>query len=70
MLSPMLTHAGRLYGDVTVACLAEDHFMVLGSGAMQEAHRRWFEQNLPADVAYNNASDDWHGVAFKRSEFS
>ena len=63
MLSPMLTHAGRLYGDVTVACLAEDYFMVLGSGAMQEAHRRWFEQNLPADVAYNNASDDWHGVA-------
>ena len=44
MLSPMLTHAGRLYGDVTVACLADDYFMVLGSGAMQEAHRRWFEQ--------------------------
>ena len=62
-LTPMLTEAGKLYGDLTVACLAEDHFMLFGSGAMQEAHRRWFEQSLPDDVAYANVSDDWHGVA-------
>ncbi|MFZ8992741.1 MAG: FAD-dependent oxidoreductase, partial [Candidatus Puniceispirillaceae bacterium] len=42
-LTPMLTPKGKLYGDLTVACLAEDHFMLFGSGAMQEAHRRWFE---------------------------
>ena len=62
-LTPMLTEKGRLYGDLTVACLAEDHFMLFGSGAMQDAHRRWFEQSLPDDVAYSNVSDDWHGIA-------
>ncbi len=62
-LTPMLTEAGRLYGDLTVACLSDDHFMLFGSGAMQEAHRRWFEKDLPADVSYANVSDDWHGVA-------
>ncbi len=62
-LTPMLTPKGRLYGDLTVACLGEDHFMLFGSGAMQEAHRRWFEADLPDDVAYENVSDDWHGIA-------
>ena len=62
-LTPMLTPKGRLYGDLTVACLAEDHFMLFGSGAMQEAHRRWFERDLPKDVTYANVSDDWHGIA-------
>ncbi len=62
-LTPMLTPKGKLYGDLTVACLAEDHFMLFGSGVMQEAHRRWFEKDLPADVVYNNVSDDWHGIA-------
>ncbi|MGB1095022.1 MAG: aminomethyltransferase family protein, partial [Paracoccaceae bacterium] len=60
---PMLTPKGKLYGDLTVACLGEDHFMLFGSGAMQEAHRRWFEKDLPEDVQYQNVSDDWHGVA-------
>ncbi len=62
-LTPMLTPKGKLYGDLTVACLAEDHFMLFGSGAVQEAHRRWFEKDLPDDVTYQNVSDDWHGVA-------
>ncbi|MBO9403369.1 FAD-dependent oxidoreductase [Shimia sp. R9_3] len=62
-LTPMLTEKGRLYGDLTVACLADDHFILFGSGSMQEAHRRWFEKDLPSDVSYSNASDDWHGVA-------
>ncbi|WP_343565228.1 aminomethyltransferase family protein, partial [Kiloniella sp. b19] len=48
---------------LTVACLSDDHFMLFGSGAMQEAHRRWFEKDLPADVSYTNVSDDWHGIA-------
>ena len=62
-LTPILTPKGRLYGDLTVACLSEDNFMLFGSGAMQEAHRRWFEKDLPADVGYANVSDDWHGIA-------
>ncbi|SLN27881.1 4-methylaminobutanoate oxidase (formaldehyde-forming) [Roseovarius albus] len=62
-LTPMLTPAGKLYGDLTVACLNEEHFILFGSGAMQEAHRRWFEKDLPSDVSYENVSDDWHGIA-------
>lgn len=62
-LTPMLTHKGRLYGDLTVACLNDEHFILFGSGAMQEAHRRWFEKDLPQDVRYANVSDEWHGIA-------
>ena len=62
-LTPMLTPKGKLYGDLTVACLGDEHFMLFGSGTMQEAHRRWFEARLPEGVAYENASDDWHGIA-------
>lgn len=66
-LTPMLTPGGKLYGDLTVACLADGHFMLFGSGAMQEAHRRWFEgliaDDAHDDVRYANVSDDWHGIA-------
>ncbi|MEM9782612.1 MAG: FAD-dependent oxidoreductase, partial [Pseudomonadota bacterium] len=62
-LTPMLTDKGKLYGDLTVACLADDHFMLFGSGAMQEAHRRWFESRLRPGVAYSNLSDALHGIA-------
>ncbi|MDY0885497.1 FAD-dependent oxidoreductase [Dongia soli] len=63
-LTPMLTPKGKLYGDLTVACLAEDHFMLFGSGMMQEAHRRWFERHLPeSGVSYRNMSDELHGLA-------
>lgn len=63
-LTPMLMPKGKLYGDVSVACLAEGDFLLLGSGAMQEAHRRWFEAQLPASgVRYENLSSRLHGIA-------
>ena len=63
-LTPMLTPKGKLYGDLTVACLGDEHFMLFGSGAMQEAHRRWLEKHLPeTGVAYRNMSDELHGIA-------
>jgi len=61
-LTPMLTEKGRLYGDLTVACLAEDHFMLFGSGAMQDAHSRFFARSLPDDVQHSNQTGDWHGI--------
>ena len=64
VLTPMLTHKGKLYGDLTVACLNENKFMLFGSGAAQEMHRRWFEKFLPENgVTYKNRSDDFHGIA-------
>ena len=63
-LSPMLSPKGKLYGDLTVACLNENRFIVYGSGAAQEMHRRWFENYLENfDVVYINRSDDLHGLA-------
>jgi dimethylglycine dehydrogenase len=62
-LTPMLTPKGKLYGDLSVACLAEDHFLLLGSGAMQDAHRRWFEARLPeSGLHYENVSSRLHGI--------
>ena len=59
----MLTEKGRLYGDLTVACFSDEHFMLFGSGAMQDAHRRWFARTLPHSVTHENQTADWHGIA-------
>ncbi len=62
-LSPMLTHKGKLYGDLTIACLEENDFMIFGSGAAQEMHRRWFESKLDGyEVQYRNDSHRYHGL--------
>ena len=63
-LTPMLTPKGRLYGDFTIACLGEETFMLFGSGAAQQMHRRWFDLHLPNQgVTYRNRCDDFHGWA-------
>ena len=63
-LNPMLTKKGKLYGDLTVACLSEEKFMIFGSGAVQEMQRRWFDTFLPeSGVTYRNRSDEDHGLA-------
>ena len=63
-LTPMLTPKGKLYGDLTVFCLDDGTYMLFGSGAAQEMHRRWFESQLPdSGVRYENQSEHWHGIA-------
>ena len=63
-LSPMLLPNGKLYGDLTVTALTDEHYLLLGSGAAQEMHRRWFESQLGnAQVDYANISDRLHGFA-------
>ncbi|NDD32870.1 MAG: FAD-dependent oxidoreductase, partial [Rhodobacteraceae bacterium] len=62
-LTPMITEKGRLYGDLTVACLADDHFMLFGSGVMQDAHSRFFAKTLPDEVTHENQTAEWHGIA-------
>jgi dimethylglycine dehydrogenase len=60
----MLTPKGKLYGDLTIACLGEEEFMIFGSGAVQEMHRRWFESHLDGyDLQYRNESSRYHGIA-------
>jgi dimethylglycine dehydrogenase len=64
-LTPMLTPKGKLYGDLTVACHDDESFMLFGSGAAQEMHRRWFDKHLAGTegVTYRNRSDEFHGMA-------
>lgn len=48
-LAPMLKEDGRLIGDFTLANLGAEGYFIIGSGAAEEFHRRWFEQHLPTD---------------------
>ncbi len=48
-LAPMLKEDGKLQGDLSVACLAEEDFFLAGSGMAEVFYARWFEQHLPAD---------------------
>jgi dimethylglycine dehydrogenase len=47
VLAPMLNDRGRIIGDFTVARLADDRFLMFGSGVAETYHMRWFEQHAP-----------------------
>jgi dimethylglycine dehydrogenase len=48
-LAPMLKRDGKLIGDLSLACLAEDDYFLAGSGMAEIYYMRWWEQHLPAD---------------------
>jgi len=56
-LTPMLSPKGRLIGDFTVSCLAEDTFQLTASYGAQAYHMRWFQQNADDGVTVENISD-------------
>ncbi|MCA8870056.1 MAG: FAD-dependent oxidoreductase [Rhodobacteraceae bacterium] len=61
-LTPMLSPKGRLIGDFTVSCLADDDFRLTASYGAQAFHMRWFQQNLPDQgVKVENTSDSFIG---------
>ena len=48
-LCPMLNEQGKVIGDFSVSAFedgGEEWFMMLGSGAAEQYHMRWFEQQL------------------------
>ncbi|MBS0611899.1 MAG: GcvT family protein [Proteobacteria bacterium] len=56
-LAPMLNEAGRIMGDLSIACLAEDRYLIIGSGFAEEFHLRWFwATQPPADVFVRSAA--------------
>ena len=62
-LMPMLSPRGRVIGDFTLTRLAGDRFLLLGSGAMQRIHMRWFRDHLPdAGVTLENISGEYAGL--------
>ena len=56
-LTPMLSHKGKIIGDFTVSCLAEDRFLLTASYGAQAFHMRWFLQNAGEAVHVENISD-------------
>ena len=63
-LAPMLNSAGRIVGDLTIACLAPDRFLIFGSGFAEEFHLRWFSQaDPPADVFVRSLASTLNGVS-------
>jgi dimethylglycine dehydrogenase len=63
-LSPMLSPKGRLMGDFTVSRLGPERFMIVGSGAAERFHLRWFEAHLPkSGVAVRPISTERLGFA-------
>jgi dimethylglycine dehydrogenase len=63
-LAPMLNAAGRIVGDLSMACLADDRFMIVGSGFAEEFHLRWFwSQDPPADVAVRSLGSSLAGFS-------
>ena len=65
VLAPMLKEDGRLIGDFTLANLGAEGYLIIGSGAAEEYHRRWFEQRLPTDdtVAVQSRTHALAGLA-------
>ena len=63
-LTPMLSHSGRLMGDLTTMRLESDRFLLGGSGYLQTWHMRWFSHHLAAEgVTVKNVSEEYGGVA-------
>ena len=63
-LAPMLNPAGRIVGDLSIACLADDRFLIVGSGFAEEFHLRWFSaSDPPPDVFLRSAASTLCGFS-------
>jgi len=60
-LTPMLSEKGRLFGDFTISCLAEDLFQLTASYGSQAYHHRWFLSHLEDGVEVEKISDRRNG---------
>lgn len=48
-LAPMLKEDGKLIGDLSVGCISEGLFSLMGSGMAENYYLRWFEKHAPDD---------------------
>jgi dimethylglycine dehydrogenase len=63
-LTPMLNHAGKLMGDLSIARLGAEEFWLTGSYYLQDWHQRWFHAQPRADdVRVDNITDEWMGFS-------
>ena len=63
-LNPMLNAQGRIIGDFTIACAADERYVLFGSGVAEDYHLRWWErQSPPSTVSIRSLRRDWTGLA-------
>jgi len=63
-IAPMLSPRGRIMGDLSIACIAEDRYLIIGSGFAEAFHMRWMAaQSPPDDVFLRSASSTLAGFA-------
>lgn len=63
-LGPMLNPGGRIVGDLSIACLREDRYLIMGSGFAEEFHLRWFAASEPpGDVFVRSAASTLAGFS-------
>jgi dimethylglycine dehydrogenase len=63
-IAPMLNERGRIMGDLSIACLAEDRYLVVGSGFAEAFTLRWWWKHAPpADVHARSAASTLTGFA-------
>jgi dimethylglycine dehydrogenase len=63
-LAPMLGRRGRLVGDLSLARIAPERFIVTASYHLQAWHMRWFHAHQPAaGVTVTNLTDELSGFA-------
>jgi len=68
-MAPLLQPCGHLKGDLTVMRIADDKFMITGSGYLQEFHMMWFEQFMDSkNVRIVNCSNDMSAIAIAGPE--
>ncbi len=64
VLTPMLSPKGRIIGDFTIACLAPECYRIIGSGAAEMYHLRWFWKHLPeSGVTLESLCTRLNGIA-------
>ena len=61
-LTPMLGKRGGIAGDFTITKLAENHFLMIGSGIAERYHQRYFN-SVPRDagISFKSLSESWAG---------
>ena len=63
-MGPALLPSGHLKGDLTVMRLAQNKFMITGSGYLQEFHMLWFEQHAGGkNLRIVNRTDELSAIA-------
>ncbi|MGB1311615.1 MAG: GcvT family protein, partial [Leucothrix sp.] len=57
-LAPLLGVRGGIAGDFTVTQLAEDHYLLIGSGMAERYHKRFFDSvPMPEGVAFESKTE-------------